>query len=249
MPSDLFGIVLCSAAVLGSGQLHAESPCLSERSPVVYVIGGVGGLENLEMSMQWAVQHAGVNCEIRGFDWTHGKGHIFKDLQDTQNHAQKTAELAEEIRRECLTEPGRPIILIGRSGGSVLALGVAELLPPRTLERIILLSAAVSPSYDLRPALRATRREIVSFCSEWDWFVLGWGTWQFGTADRLYTSSAGKSGFAHPPESDPEARELYRRLVEVHWTPSMLLRGNNGGHIGTAMPTFLASDVAQWLRP
>jgi hypothetical protein len=126
---------------------------------------------------------------------------------------------------------------------------VTELLPPQTLERIILLSAAVSPSYDLKPALRATRQEIVSFNSELDWFVLGWGTWQFGTADRFYCSSAGKCGFVRPPENDTEGRELYRRLVEIRWTPNMLLRGNNGGHIGSVMPTFLATDVAPWLKP
>jgi pimeloyl-ACP methyl ester carboxylesterase len=244
---------LCLALIVfvmaDAGLLRAESPCLGEQSPVVIVCGGVGGLENLEIYLKWAVQHTGVPCDVRGFDWTHGKGHIFKDLQDTQNHAQKTAELAEEVRRVCLTEPGRPIILIGRSGGSVLALGVAEMLPPQTLERIILLSAAVSPGYDLKPALRATRKEIVSFRSELDWFVLGWGTWQFGTADRLYCSSAGKCGFNHPPESDAEGKELYRRLVEICWTPSMLLHGNNGGHIGTVMPSFLASDVVPWLKP
>lgn len=249
MRCGIFCVVLLAGGIMDGGLLRAESPCLAERSPLVFVIGGVGGLENLEISMRWAAQHAGIPCEVRDFDWTHGKGHFFKDLQDTQNHAQKTAELAEEIRRECLLEPGRPIFLIGRSGGSILALGVAELLPPQTLERIILLSAAVSPSYDLRPALRATRQEIVSFQSELDWFVLGWGTWQFGTADRLFTASAGKGGFNRPSESDAEGQELYRRLVEIRWTPSMLLHGNNGGHIGSVMPSFLASDVAPWLKP
>jgi hypothetical protein len=195
------------------------------------------------------VRNAGVNCEVLPFDWTHGKGHILKDLQDTRNHAKKTAELAEKLNRLHEADPDRPIFLIGRSGGSVLALGATEELPPQTLERIILLSAAVSPTYDLRPALRATKQEIVSFYSDLDWFVLGWGTWQFGTADRFYTPSAGKSGFVVPPDADEETAAQYRRLVQIGWTPGMILRGNTGGHTGTAMPTFLASDVAPWLKP
>jgi len=241
------------ALVLGccAATLPAQEPAAAtgDKPALVVIVGGVGGLENLAGFTKWAVKNAGVNCEVLPFDWTHGKGHILKDLQDTRNHAKKTAELAEKLNRLHEADPDRPIFLIGRSGGSVLALAVTELLPPRSLERIILLSPAVSPAFDLRPALRATRQEIVSFYSDLDWFVLGWGTWQFGTADRYYSSSAGKTGFVRPPDADDETRALYRRLVEVRWTPGMILRGHPGGHIGTAMPTFLAHDVAPWLKP
>jgi hypothetical protein len=82
-----------------------------------------------------------------------------------------------------------------------------------------------------------------------DTVVLGWGTKQFGTADRYYSCSAGMTGFVRPVDADEETQELYRRLVQVRWTPGMIFHGHPGGHIGTAMPTFLARDVAPWLRP
>ena len=87
-------------------------------------------------------------------------------LQDQRHLQTKAAELARLIRRLQTDYPGRPIYILAKSGGTGLALRAAELLPERTLERIILLSAAVSPDYDLRPALRSTRREIV-YRHEW----------------------------------------------------------------------------------
>lgn len=231
--------------------LQGDAPAQEPAPPggLVFLVGGVGGLENLKHATNWAVRNAKLDCEVREFNWTHGKGHILRDLQDTRHHEAKTAELVRLIVDAREQEPERPIYLIGRSGGSVLALTAAGQLPPETLERIILLSPAVSPSFDLRPALRACKHEIVNFHSDLDLFVLGWGTTQFGTADRFYTPSAGLAGFVKPGEGDDESRDLYRRLVQVRWTPSKILRGHPGGHIGTAIPTFLASDVTPWLKP
>ena len=42
---------------------------------------------------------------------------------------------------------------------------------------------------------------------------------------------------------------LYNRLVQVRWMPSMILEGHTGGHLGTAMPTFLNREVVPWLKP
>jgi len=214
---------------------------------MVVVVGGVGGLERLEVSLELAAKWRACPCEIQVFDWCHGKGRILRDLQDSRHHAHKIAELADRLRALKAAQPDRPLFLLARSGGTGLALAAAELLPPQTLERIILLAPAVAPTFDLRPALRATRREIVSFNSDLDWFVLGWGTWQFGTVDRQYTPSAGLGGFVVPAEA--ETREQYQRLVQVRWTPALLRTGHTGGHAGTILPTFLASEVLPWLKP
>jgi pimeloyl-ACP methyl ester carboxylesterase len=263
LPLLLLAVSLPCAAGQHSreGEAAAEPPALRGPSvskaakpseapkPIIVVVGGVGGLENLKLSLQWALHLAGLDAEVRNFEWTHGKGHIIKDLQDTRNHADKTDELVHELRRLKADAPDRPLYLVGRSGGTVLALGAAARFPPQSFERIILLSPAISPTFDLSPALRATRRELVAFCSDLDWFVLGWGTQQFGTADRYYSSSAGLKGFVPPPDATPETEELYCRLVQVHWSPSMILHGHTGGHIGPTLPTFLASDVVPWLKP
>ena len=116
----------------------------------------------------------------------------------------------------------------------------------------ILLSAAVSPGYDLRPALRATWGEVVSFYSDNDQFVLNWGTTHFGTIDRIYGPSAGLHGFALPDKLTLEDRLLYRRLIQIPWTSAMIAEGYFGSHAGTnndfVLIKYDAAGTQQWLR-
>jgi pimeloyl-ACP methyl ester carboxylesterase len=222
-------------------------PAEAAKPGVVFVVGGVGGIDPIGPSAELALPLAGVHHEIRDFVWTHGTGCLLKDLQDTPYLLAKADELAAEMHKIQAADPERPIYLIGHSGGAGLALAAAERLPPATLERIILLSSAVGSNYDLRPALRATRREIVSFNSCIDRFWLCWGTRQFGTVDRVYGPSAGLDGFVVPSNLDEEGRWLYQRLVQISWKPEMILAQHTGLHHSTCMPTFLARHVAPWL--
>jgi pimeloyl-ACP methyl ester carboxylesterase len=238
MFTNLFLLALLSAPVL-----QAES-----KPGVVFVVGGVGGIDFIGLSARLAFPGAGVQHEIQEFVWTHGTGRLLRDLQDTRHLMRKADELAERVRRVKEAEPDRPVYLIGHSGGGGLVLAAAERLPPGTLERVILLSAAVAPDYDLRPALRATRGEIVSFHSEIDYFWLGWGTSQFGTTDRYYGSAAGRVGFVVPENLSEKDRELYGRLVQKSWQPCLVLQHHGGLHVSTIMPDFLAKHVAPWLQ-
>jgi hypothetical protein len=138
---------------------------------------------------------------------------------------------------------------VGKSGGAGLVLGAAAQLPEGALQRIILLSPAVSPDYDLRPALHTVRNEVVVYYSPHDQVVLGWGTKQFGTIDRYYEASAGLHGFGMAQGLSAEDTRLYARLVQIRWNPRMIRQGNLGGHLGTSMPGFVAQEVAPWLRP
>lgn len=230
------------------GRLNGEG---QERSRgIVIVLGGVGGLDLLSNTAHVALPKAGVKHEIREFVWTHGRGKPFKDLQDSAHVRAKAEELADLIRRLKAEDPDRVIILLAKSGGTGVALATAELLPANMLERIVLLSAAVSPSYDLRRALQATRAEIVSFHSPYDQFILNLGTRQFGTIDRVYGPSAGLYGFRlpDPAELSEADRALLRRVVQIPWSARMLLEMHNGLHTGTSLPGFLSAEVAPWLR-
>jgi pimeloyl-ACP methyl ester carboxylesterase len=189
-----------------------------------------------------------VKHEIREFVWRHGYGQMFKDLKDTEHLTKKAAELARVIRRLKDDNPERLVYVIAKSGGTGLALAAAQQLPENSLERFVLLSAAVSPQFDLRGALRATHRQIVSFHSSFDQLVLNWGTRQFGTIDRVYGPSAGLHGFREPAGMDDAGRALYSRLVQIPWQPRMLREFHSGGHSGTGLPSFLAAEVAPWVR-
>lgn len=224
-------------------------PETAARPGVVFVVGGVGGIDPLGWSARWALPWAGVPHEIREFIWTHGRGRILQDLQDHAHLLLMADQLAGAVRRVRDAEPDRPIYFLAKSGGTGLVLAAAERLPPESVERIVLLSAAVSPTYDLRPALRATRGEIVAFISPNDRLILGWGTSRFGTADRVYGPSAGLTGFFPPRELDEEGHRLYTRLVQIPWQPQMMRHGFGGAHLGDSLPAFLRHFVAPWLQP
>jgi pimeloyl-ACP methyl ester carboxylesterase len=231
------------------GCLHARQPRAAappvERA-VVFVVGGIGGLDPLQLWAPLTLPHAGVSHEIRVFEWTHGKFRFLRDLQDARHLQTEADRLADKVS-EALAR-GRPVYLLGHSAGAGLVLAAAGRLPPGSLERVVVLSGAVSPTYDLRPALRAARGGVVSFHSTCDRFALGWGTSQFGTVDRAYGPAAGRDGFREPADLDEEGKALYARLVQRPWRWGMLLEGCSGSHHGPTMPLFLARHVAPWLR-
>jgi pimeloyl-ACP methyl ester carboxylesterase len=221
----------------------------AQQPGVVFVVSGVGGTAFLSRSAQWALKRAGVSHQVRDFRWTHGTGRILRDLQDIRHLLAKADELAVEVLTVQHDDPARPIYLLGHSGGAGLVLAAAERLPAGTVERIILLSPAVSPGFDLRPALCATRGEIISFHSCLDCFWLDWGTRLFGTIDRVYGPSAGLNGFELPAGLSAEEQAAYRRLVQIGWEPEMIFAGHGGLHASTCMPSFLSRYVAPWLKP
>jgi hypothetical protein len=234
------------------GVALAGPACAQQPEPVrpgvIVVIGGVGGWDPLPRSAELVFPWAGVPHKVYDFVWTHGWGQMFRDLQDTPHVVRKAGDLAAQILRFKDCHPDRPVYLLAKSGGAGLALLAAEQLPPNTLERIVLLSAAVSPDYDLRGALRATRCEIVSFYSHFDRLILHWGTTHFGTIDRVYGPAAGMLGFRVPPDLNDEEFALYGRLIQVPWRPSMLLVGYAGMHSCNSLPLFLAGQVVPWMH-
>jgi pimeloyl-ACP methyl ester carboxylesterase len=215
----------------------------------VFVVGGVGGLDPIQACAPWMLPRAGVPHHIEVFTWTHGKCRLLRDLQDVRHVLAQAERLAAVVREVQAREPGRPIYLLGHSAGAGVILAAAEKLPPASVERIVLLSAAVSPSYDLRGALRACRRELVSFNSTYDRLCLDWCTSLFGTVDRVYGPAAGLDGFQLPPDLDDEGVRLYRQLVQVPWRLEMVWKCTDGSHHGPCMPIFLAHLVAPWLMP
>jgi hypothetical protein len=243
---------LWSAAIILMPSVRAAEKAAANdgwHAGIVFVVGGVGGFDLLGSGAQWALPKAGIKHEIKEFCWTHGTGRVFRDLQDHRHLMSKAVELADEVRKIKEETPDRPVYLVGKSGGAGLVLAAAEQLPPATLERIILLSAAVSTTYDLRPAFRATKCEIVSFYSIYDNVILDWGTTTFGTIDRYYVPSAGCKAFTIPKDLSADDQALYDRLVEIPWKPAMIPTGYWGGHLGTSMPAFVAKEVGPWLLP
>jgi hypothetical protein len=163
---------------------------------VVYVVDGAGGSGFTPLVLRRSLAH--LPYEVRHFRWGTGYGRILSDLTNRENIRQKASELARSIAgyRAAVGNEDCRIYLVAKSAGTAVALWALTELAPNTVERAILLSPAVSPTFPLVDALRAVRTDLINFWSPNDLFFLGLGTSLFGTADGVFCKSAGLIGFA-----------------------------------------------------
>jgi hypothetical protein len=189
--------------------------------------------------------NCGKGYDVQKFFWTHGIGQPLKDLQDRDNIEQKSIELFELL--QTLLAEGASVQVVAKSGGSIIAVKALERLPSNSVVSVVLLSPAISPGYDLSPALRAVDKKMVCFYSKLDRVYLSLGTSVFGTSDGVRGTSAGCVGFEAPAPGAAEA-EQYSKLEQVPWEPSMLTRLHIGMHLGNSMLPWLLKYVVPVLR-
>ncbi len=223
----------------------------SHRRGLVLVAGGVGGFDLCGTALRYVLAAEGLNYAIHVFPWGHGFMRWFADLTNVSNRDLKAALLADEVRHFRASQPDDPVFLIAKSGGCGVVVKALEQIEEKSVERAILLAPALSPGYDLTAALRAVRSEMVVFWSPLDLLISGAGTRVFGTADRVWTASAGLVGFRIPPPlavsgSHPDGQ--YAKLRQVRWAPRMAASGYLGGHLGPDSPVFLKNYVVPLLR-
>ncbi len=211
---------------------------------VVYIIDGAGGsgftpvmIRRVLAGMPYAVQH---------FRWGTGYMRILSDLTNRENMRNKSNELSASIAEYRQSNPNHRIYIVAKSAGTAVALNALAKLPEETVDRVILMSPAVSPTFPLVDALRAVRGDIISFCSARDVLFLHLGTSLFGTADGIRGISAGLRGFSRPTEESLALQ--YAKLHEIHWEPSMMKLMHFGDHSGNSMPLFVQRYILPLLK-
>ncbi len=211
---------------------------------LVYLFPGVeGGAYSLELPKR-ALEDAGVEAEIRIFDWGRPLGTLLTNLMSYEENLDKAAIVAQEIADYRTDYPDAPIDLVGYSGGGGIAVFVAESLPEDIeLRNVVLAQPALSPGYDLSRALRRVTGRFVNYYCPTDRFILGWGTRTFGTMDRLNVNSAGKVGFEKWPNS-PTTR---CRFEQHRWNAAMAAAGHQGGHIHILISEWNREYIAPYL--
>jgi pimeloyl-ACP methyl ester carboxylesterase len=192
----------------------------------------------------------GLPLHVQTVEWSHGYGRMFADHVDYRHARAEGMKLATQIacyRQAQGQGPPLPVYLVAHSGGSAVVLAAAELLPPDSVERIVLLAPSVSADYDLRPALRCARQGVDVFYSSRDLGYLGLGVGLFGTGDRRWSAASGRVGFRLPADADAEG--LYTRLHQHPWVPAVSWTGNEGGHFGSHRDRFLRAYIMPLLLP
>jgi pimeloyl-ACP methyl ester carboxylesterase len=205
---------------------------------LVVVLPGVEGRSMFNDKICDGINNGGVDWAVELHDWTIM---LVGVSQMTEGYnRQKAEEIALYVTRYQLAHPGRPVVLVGQSGGGAMALWIAEAMPPRRqVDGVILLAASISPEYRLDSALLKSRRGVVSFYSPQDFLFLGFGTTVMGTMDGKHASSAGRVGFEVPPGSPP-----YKKLYQVTWNEEMEKSGFSGGHLSSGDSGFVARFVS-----
>jgi len=213
----------------------------------VIVLPGIEGRSFLNRSIVRGLVAAGVPYGIEIHDWTYGLLWYFWNLRDSRRHRTQAEEIADKIIRYRQSHPSQPVYLIGHSGGGAMILFILQRLPvSTTVSGGIMLVPAISPGYDVAPALAQTTRGLWNFCSWGDALVVGLGTALCGTCDGRHCPAAGMVGFsaavrqACQPSGDDRPA-----LHQVIYRPEMLRHGNLGGHFTVVNPVF----VKHWIAP
>jgi pimeloyl-ACP methyl ester carboxylesterase len=206
---------------------------------LVIMLPGIDGIAPYNVNACKALCRGDEDMAVELYDWTLPFGLLINQCAVLRNHL-AADELTARIMRYRKKYPGRPVYLIGHSGGTAIAVWAAEALPDgEQIDRIVLLASSLSPGYDLSGAIRHTRFGIVSFYSDRDGALLGAGTVLLGTMDGQHTESAGKVGF-HPVAG---AVGAYGGLTQIPWGPAMAVDGHDGGHFGYTDPRFMVAHV------
>lgn len=215
---------------------------------LVLILPGVEGESFLNQSVAWGLADAGVPSALVVDDWTTGTPLLYLyHLRGWSRNKRQAQRIAERIVDYQNSYPGRPVDLIGHSGGGALVLLVLEALPPdRRVTSAVLLDASISCTYDLTRALPHTVQGIDNFHSRFDCLFLGFGTLLLGTMDGQYQISAGCCGFVPPAQPSETTARLYASSLHEHpfrW--KMARSGHLGGHLGCVNRLF----AAEWIAP
>jgi len=237
MPANWQSAASILAALSGFGcfQPPPVMPDERERGTVILLPGVEGNAWQLKHIYE-GLRRAGIEQAIEIVPWGSPPLSSMQNLTDLKRNRERAGAIATKIKSLRAEYPDAPLTLVGYSGGGGLAvLSLEALADGVTVDRTILVAAAISNRYDVRPLLNKSRKGIVNIYSKRDGIV-GACTKVFGTIDRKKTLSAGHCGFVN----EDHALVDFEGLTQIEWTPEWRKHGHGGGHLG-----YLSGDWAK----
>lgn len=213
------------------------------------VLPGIWGAQAVDYGIVKGLQDGDVQSAIELYDWTSGPLWLVYNLRALEHNQGEAKKIAAKIVAYQDRYPGRPVHLVGYSGGAGLAVLTLEALPAdRQVTDAILLAPTLASDYDLRPAISRTTDGIRNFYSPLDIPVLMVLSTAFGTTEGQHTPAAGAIGFQALGKAGSEERRNYEsRVPQQSYNTAMLMDGHTGGHFGWTNRTFIARHVAPLL--
>jgi pimeloyl-ACP methyl ester carboxylesterase len=265
-------IAICVACIVAlassgcciiSGTVNENCSCSSKNSDVPWnnvqlvfperlergytiVLPGIWGDQAVDYGIVTGLRDGDVQSAIELHDWTAGALWLVYNLRALDHNRAEAKKIANKIIAYQDRYPGRPVHLVGYSGGGGMAVLTLEALPAdHPVNDAILLAPTLASDYDLHPALQRTTQGICNFYSPLDVPILMVLTTAIGTTEGRHTPAAGAIGFQTPNDSSPGGvRDYEQHVHQQSYEPGMLVNGHYGGHFGWANREFIARHVA-----
>jgi len=239
---------LCALAGCGGGNADFLTESRLENGLVI-ILPGIEGESSFNHDIRKGLVEAGIDRALPIHRWGRPipvAGMILNQVDFLGNRL-AAMRIAQMITAYQDAHPGKPVHLIGHSGGGGIAVFAVEALPEdRQVDGLVLLSASISSAYDLTKALKKCRSGVTSFYSRADVGLLVIGTIIAGTVDGTHGPGAGAVGFDLPREdAAPAKKAAYAKLYQVELTQQMT--GGGDTHTGATSDYFVAEHVAPLL--
>jgi len=251
----IFGLSILVAGLFAAVGCNSNADFMTTNrleSGLVIILPGIEGHSTLNRDVRRGLVAAGIYRAMPIHAWGRPipiAGPLLNQMDIIGNRL-AGARVARIIVRYQDNYPGRPVHLVGHSGGGGIAVFAAEALPDdRKVDGLVLLSASISSAYNLTKALNRCRNGIVNFYSNADVGLLVIGTIVIGNVDGTHGPASGAIGFDWPREKDKDPKRLaYRRLYQVPMTS--LMTGGGEVHAASTQVGFISTYVAPWVtRP
>lgn len=230
----VFGVLVCGVGGCSSFQPTRGVGQLEQG--LTLVLPGVEGRSFLSDNVAEALEDSHVRGAIEVHDWTTGRPwQSLEHLTNLERNQVEASRLAQRVIQYRLACPSAPINLVGHSGGgAIIAMAVSQLPAEYRVNKVVLLSPAISPQFHIQDSL-ARCDALWCFHSPYD-FQLTVGTSILGTVDRDFLFAAGAVGFDQDLPGD--------NLFQIPFRLDMIRDGNLGGHLGTTQYRFVCRHVA-----
>jgi pimeloyl-ACP methyl ester carboxylesterase len=239
-------LLLLSITVLPAcGGVPTTQPVTGgDDQPFLLHLPGIGGHRWPDEMLTQGLLAGGIDAEIHIYDWT-GEDEGLNALTNSARHERQAKIVADLLVSVARAQPRRPIIVTCHSGGAGIAAWAIEQLPEDVrIRQWLMVAPALSPQFDLSPALSRVSGAAYAFLSSID-PINGWGTRNFGTIDRLNVDAAGRVGFEIP--TDGNRATVYRKLRQIPYDSAWVRAGNAGDHVGGMMKPFARRVIAPLL--
>ncbi len=246
-------LLLTGAALIGGcGGMDDDQFLAQDRKSkgLTVILPGIEGESDYNHSIRAGILEAGGGQAIPIYHWGRPLPAIGMLLNqvDVIGNRVEAAKIAEMIVNYQKSFSGKPVYVIGHSGGGGMAVFVAEAMPEGSkIDGLVLLSASISAGYDLTKAISKTRSGIVNFYNPKDGVMLAIATTVAGNMDGGHSPAAGLNGFDRVAADDPaEKKAAYAKLYQMQISVSGA--EDDGEHTKVTSPSYVSSSIAPWVK-